>query len=148
MQKCLITGFTSDGKSCVVNEETFELPLPGTDTQDVVQHSLFSAAGLAVPVLGVGKHLDLGVPPGGLRWTIVFSPPGRRDVTPMHHSDSFDLVTVIGGRVDLVLEDGTYSLEVGDFVVQRGGNHSWRGDSKGYTMLIAIIGTEPAKSDS
>jgi len=147
MPKRLVTGLTSNGDSCIVDETIFGLTLHGARNHEAAQHLLFDAPCLTVPVVETGLHLDLGVPPGGVQWSLIYGTADQRGITPMHHTDSFELVTVLDGAVSLVLDVGEYLLAVGDCVVQTGANHTWRAGPGGYTMLIAILGTDPAKSD-
>ena len=44
----------------------------------------------------------------------------------MHHSDTIDIVFVISGQVELILDEESTVLRSGDTVVQRGTNHGWR----------------------
>ena len=43
----------------------------------------------------------------------------------MHRTDTIDLLVVVSGEVDLVLEAETVRLRSGDCVVQRGTWHAW-----------------------
>lgn len=43
----------------------------------------------------------------------------------MHRTDTIDLLVVVSGAVDLVLETETVRLHTGDCIVQRGTWHSW-----------------------
>lgn len=51
----------------------------------------------------------------------------------MHETKTIDIVTIIRGRVKLIMEDGERILGPGDVVVQRGTNHAWE-----------AVGDEPA----
>lgn len=52
---------------------------------------------------------------------------GPDSQTPMHHTDTLDLQTVLSRSVDLVLDDGAHRLDEGDLVVLAGVDHAWRG---------------------
>ena len=43
----------------------------------------------------------------------------------MHRTETIDLLVVVSGEVDLVLEAETVRLRTGDCIVQRGTWHSW-----------------------
>jgi quercetin dioxygenase-like cupin family protein len=51
---------------------------------------------------------------------------------PMHHSDTIDILFVISGQVELILDEGSTVLGSGETVVQCGTNHGWR-----------VVGNEP-----
>ena len=51
---------------------------------------------------------------------------GPNSETPMHHTDTLDLQTVLSGSVDLVLDDGAHRVEHGDLVVLTGVDHAWK----------------------
>jgi quercetin dioxygenase-like cupin family protein len=51
---------------------------------------------------------------------------------PMHRSETLDLVVVVAGQMELILEEDSTVLGPGDTVVQRGTNHAWR-----------VVGDEP-----
>lgn len=51
---------------------------------------------------------------------------------PMHYSDTIDILFVISGQIELLLDEGSTVLRTGDTVVQRGTNHGWR-----------VVGSEP-----
>jgi quercetin dioxygenase-like cupin family protein len=45
---------------------------------------------------------------------------------PMHQSDTVDILFVISGQVELILDEGSTILRAGETVVQCGTNHGWR----------------------
>jgi mannose-6-phosphate isomerase-like protein (cupin superfamily) len=51
---------------------------------------------------------------------------------PMHRSDTVDVMFVISGQLELIVEDGSAVLGPGDCIVQRGTTHAWR-----------VVGAEP-----
>jgi len=57
-------------------------------------------------------------------------PPGFE--YPMHASETVDILFVISGAIELILEQGTTVLRAGDSVIQQGTRHGWR-----------VIGDEP-----
>jgi quercetin dioxygenase-like cupin family protein len=65
------------------------------------------------------------------------------DNSAMHFTRTVDLVTVIDGEVDVVLDSGTTTLRQGDFLVQNGTRHEWRnrGD-KPARLSVVVLGTE------
>lgn len=58
----------------------------------------------------------------------------------LHATDTQDLVTVVAGRVDLRMPDGTQErLEPGDVVVQRGAEHAWRNPGPEPLVLHVVM---------
>jgi len=51
---------------------------------------------------------------------------------PMHASDTIDVLFVLSGAIELIVEGGSTVLRAGDSVVQQGTKHSWR-----------VVGNEP-----
>ena len=134
----MLTGVDAEGRSCVV-EET-ELGRPG---DEMVQHRVF-ATDQSPPgprPTGHGADLDLGVAPGLARWLGVHWPAGRE--AHLHHTDTVDFDTVLGGSVVLVLDDGDHLMEVGDCVLVDGVDHSWRAGPEGCTMSVVLLGSVP-----
>ncbi|RDW87993.1 hypothetical protein BP6252_00025 [Coleophoma cylindrospora] len=80
-----------------------------------------------------GKYLENPpelVPPGGgsVIWYIDTPPEGSG---PMHRTVSLDLVVVLEGEVELLLDSGeTRLLRPGDLTLQRATMHAWRNPSK------------------
>jgi quercetin dioxygenase-like cupin family protein len=60
--------------------------------------------------------------------------------TRMHNTDALDVVYVIEGRADLVLEDGTYSVEPGVCVITPGVDHAWQAGPEGVRFLVFSLG--------
>jgi mannose-6-phosphate isomerase-like protein (cupin superfamily) len=44
----------------------------------------------------------------------------------MHRTPTVDLLVVVSGSLELILETGSVSLGSGDCLVQRGTQHAWR----------------------
>jgi mannose-6-phosphate isomerase-like protein (cupin superfamily) len=62
----------------------------------------------------------------------------------MHLTDTIDLLVVVSGEVDLVLEAETVRLSAGDCIVQRGTWHAWENPT-GEPCVIAgvMVATGP-----
>ena len=72
---------------------------------------------------------------------------GAGSETPMHHTDTLDLQTVLSGSVELVLDDGAHRLDAGDLVVLAGVDHAWRAGPDGARLSAVLIGTPPPGSE-
>ena len=138
--RTLITGVDADGKSCVVSQDELALD------------QLAPGFAMAIPFAtetsppparagGTAPLIDQGIAPGVARWMVVDLGPDSE--TPMHHTDTLDLQTVLSGSVDLVLDDGAHRLEAGDLVVLAGVDHAWRGGPDGCRLSAVLIGTPP-----
>lgn len=89
--------------------------------------------------------LDLVLPPGALRWTMIEYAPGAE--FSMHHTDTVDFDVVLSGSVELVLDDGDHLLEPGDSAVITGVDHGWRAGPRGCrldVLTIAALASRPA----
>jgi mannose-6-phosphate isomerase-like protein (cupin superfamily) len=62
----------------------------------------------------------------------------------MHATATIDVIVVMNGRIDLILETGPVPLDTGDVVVQRGTWHSW---SNPYGEPCELIGVNFALTD-
>jgi mannose-6-phosphate isomerase-like protein (cupin superfamily) len=93
--------------------------------------------------------------PGGTAFRVVALPPDAVvraalaanpnpdvDAEGFHKTPTVDYVVVLDGPVELVLDDGSVTVQPGDCVVQRGTNHAWRnhGDQP-IRLLTVMVGT-------
>jgi quercetin dioxygenase-like cupin family protein len=78
----------------------------------------------------VDYSLQSSPPPGGIIVRALNYEPGFS--YPMHRTDTLDLLFVISGQLELILEDGSTVLTSGDTLVQRGTAHAWQ-----------VVGNEP-----
>ena len=138
--RTVITGIDEAGRSCVVSDgETaldqlapgFAMGIPYATTTSPPPARAAASAPL----------IDQGLAPGLVRWMVVDLGPDSE--TPMHHTDTLDLQTVLSGSVDLLLDDGAHRLSAGDRVVLTGVDHAWRGGPDGCRLSAVLIGTPP-----
>ena len=58
----------------------------------------------------------------------------------MHKTDSLDVIILIKGKVDLLLDDGgPAALKPGDVVIQRATNHAWVNHGPETALLVAVL---------
>ncbi len=58
----------------------------------------------------------------------------------MHKTDTLDVIIVINGEIDLLLDDGeAASLKAGDVVIQRATNHAWVNRGSQTALLVAVL---------
>jgi quercetin dioxygenase-like cupin family protein len=58
----------------------------------------------------------------------------------MHKTSTLDVIVLVRGEVDLLLDDGEAThLKPGDVVIQRATNHAWVNRGKETALLVAIL---------
>lgn len=138
--RTFITGFDAEGRSCVVSRDELSLDQLAPGFAMAIPYATATTppparAGGSAPLI------DQGIAPGLVRWMVVDL--GADSETPMHHTDTLDLQTVLSGSVELVLDDGAHRLEAGDLVVLAGVDHAWRAGPDGARLSAVLIGTPP-----
>ncbi len=71
---------------------------------------------------------------------------GLTTATKMHNTDALDIVYVIEGQADLVLEDGPHAVGPGECVITPGTDHAWQAGPAGVRFLVFSLGTPPRRS--
>lgn len=86
----------------------------------------------------VGYEVENNPPENGIITRIIKWEPGFS--YPMHSTNSIDLVFIISGQIELVLETGSEVLDQGDSVVQLGTVHGWKvlGDKPCILALVLV----------
>jgi quercetin dioxygenase-like cupin family protein len=141
--RLLVTGVDASGRSCAAQDG------PVTLQGDAGLGGLLYSVLYATPSLpsissGGGRaadFLDLAVPPGSMRWTLIEYAPGAG--FSMHHTDTVDLDVVLSGSVELILDDGGHLITVGDSAVVTGVDHAWRAGPEGCRLNVMTIGVAP-----
>jgi len=58
----------------------------------------------------------------------------------MHKTDSLDVIVLVRGQIDLLLDEGeALNMKPGDVVIQRGTNHAWTNPGKETALLVAVL---------
>lgn len=58
----------------------------------------------------------------------------------MHKTETLDVIILVKGEVDLLLDDGApSSLKAGDVVIQRATNHAWVNHGAETALLVAVL---------
>lgn len=58
----------------------------------------------------------------------------------MHKTDSLDVIVLVHGNVDLLLDDGeARKMKPGDVVIQRATNHAWVNRGSQTALLVAVL---------
>ena len=144
--RLLVTGVDASGHSCAVQDGP--ITLQGNAGVDGILYSvLYATPSLPSISTGGGRaadFLDLAVPPGAMRWTVIDYALGAG--FSMHHTDTVDLDVVLPGSVDLILDDGEHPLAPGDSVVVTGVDHAWRAGPEGCRLSVMTIGAPPPRS--
>lgn len=138
--RILITGTDAQGRSCAVAHHQ---PTVVPNGVGFAFADVYSTDG-APPPPRPGGHaapIELGLPPGAVRWTLVDFGPGAG--TPHHQTDSVDFEVVLAGSVVLTLDDGPHELHAGDCVVMTGVDHTWTAGPDGCRISVVCLGTPP-----
>lgn len=160
----VVTGVDADGRSCVVTDgpvesryelkargglglaSLFELPIPPRTEHD---GSTTADRPTLVPGPGYARVIRTFHPPeetGEARAVEVADSGDDADRqrhfdasrgANMHATATIDVIVVMNGRIDLILETGPVPLGEGDVVVQRGTWHSW---SNPYGKPCELVG--------
>jgi mannose-6-phosphate isomerase-like protein (cupin superfamily) len=152
----VVTGYAPDGRSIVVSaEEKASFAAMGFSelTDDSAIRSSENAATPLIAKLfdsdtpaicpreARGELLPIPTPPNGALW-LEMNFEGFYE-TEFHRTDSIDFHYIVGGEVELILEDGSITLRAGDTVVLPGVVHRWRSRNSWHSNLF-VIGMEPA----
>ncbi|WP_370330869.1 cupin domain-containing protein [Mycolicibacterium hippocampi] len=143
--RTLITGVDADGKSCVVSQDELTLDQLAPGFAMGIPYMTATSPPPQRPT-GTAPLIDQGIDPGLVRWMVVEL--GPHSETPMHHTDTLDLQTVLSGSVDLMLGDGAHQLTQGDLVVLTGVDHAWRGGPDGCRLSAVLVGTPPPDAET
>ncbi len=152
----IITGIDREGRSCVTSDEAVSRTRAPTGHPSLVSSGYLE---LEIPLRDLNVEID---PPhempmvpsdGGILVKEVSFPPleaspRKQDVTSeyydasrgagMHATPTLDLVVVLEGSIDLVLEVERVKLKTGDAVIQRGTWHSWDNNSHQLCRLLVV----------
>lgn len=129
----VVTGLDDQGRSCVIidGEVPANMGLGGMvwTTADVPADNSGAEDG--------SKPFSFELMNGpGSTFQFVRFEPGMPPL--MHATDTVDYVVVVSGEVVLELEAGEVTLRGGDFLVQRGVQHSWRCDAPGGAQMVVV----------
>ncbi len=147
--RTLISGIDAEGRSSVVSDgerETSAVPgIPGVLNADLYQ-TTESPPPTRPP--GLAENVDVQLPAGLLRLMGVDHEAhepneGLTTATKMHNTDALDIVYVIEGHADLVLEDGPHAVGPGECVITPGTDHAWQAGPAGVRFLVFSLGTLP-----
>jgi quercetin dioxygenase-like cupin family protein len=159
--RLVITGHTPDGRGQVASDTEIG-PMPGLAADGWQAYVLWALS--EVPTLpddGLSAIDATAAGPGSIRLVqCVVYPDGQQppvgdaaalapiqrtpgDTSAMHYTHSLDLVIVIDGEVEVVLDDQRTTLRQGDYLVQNGTRHEWRnhGDVPA-RLAVVVVGTE------
>lgn len=141
-----VTGVNAAGRSCIVEEGDVALgPVEGI--AEVLTANLWTTE-TSPPPAGPpqgGHFVDVRLPPGLVRWTVVEHEPHEATGTAttssaMHHTDALDLIVVVEGSTQLLLDDDVRELRPGDCVVMTGVDHAMKAGPDGSRVVTVAIG--------
>ena len=138
--RCVVTGNNSVGKSIILSDE----PGPEDPISRTMLKSTFLWMEDEVPVQldnssNPLRHTDITfLPPSrGLSARIMTCEPGFH--ADYHQTDTIDLIVIVSGQIELLLDEGSTVLNVGETVIQRATNHGWRVFGEEPCTFVAIM---------
>jgi mannose-6-phosphate isomerase-like protein (cupin superfamily) len=101
------------------------------------------ASGDLEPGAGRTRFRVVALPPDAeMRAFVARRAPAGVAADGFHRTATVDYVVVLDGPVELVLDEGSVTVEPGDCVVQRGTNHAWRNHgTQPVRLLTVMVGT-------
>lgn len=88
------------------------------------------------------RILGTAPPENGTRFIVMEFAPGI--ASQMHRTETIDYIAVLGGEIDMDMDDSTVKLRAGDVMVQRGTHHAWVNRSAAPARLaIVLIDAKP-----
>jgi quercetin dioxygenase-like cupin family protein len=132
----IVTGLDAGGHSCVVvDSQANESDVSADHVLDDLWSTRFppQVAGLTALPNRPGSSIAAGT----IVWRRSTMPAGRGSA--FHSTRTVDCLTVLSGRVTLLLETGEIELTAGDFVVQRNTLHGWRNDGPEPCILVGAM---------
>jgi quercetin dioxygenase-like cupin family protein len=141
-----VTGVNAAGRSCIVDEDdvTFGAVEGLAEVRTANLWATESSPPPAAPAQS-GHFVDVRLPPGFVRWTLVEHAPHEEtgaatSSSTMHHTNALDLIVVMEGSTRLVLDDDVRELRPGDCVVMTGVDHAMQAGPAGSRVITVAIG--------
>ena len=142
-----VTGVNAAGRSCIVEEG--EVTLGAVEGMAEVLTASLWATDASPPRAAppqAGHFVDVKIPPGIARWMVVeHAPHEEADAattsSTMHHTNAIDLIFVIEGSTQMILDDDVRDLRPGDCVVMTGVDHAMKAGPDGSRVISVAIGT-------
>jgi quercetin dioxygenase-like cupin family protein len=141
-----VTGVNAAGRSCIIDEGDVALGTVEGMTE-VRTASLWATDASPPPAAPpqAGHFIDVRLPPGFVRWTVVEHQPHEETgsataSSEMHHTNALDLIIVIEGSTQLILDDDVRELRPGDCVVMTGVDHAMQAGPTGSRVITVAIG--------
>ena len=141
-----VTGVNAAGRSCIVEEG--EVTLGAVEgIAEVLTANLWATEASPPPAAPpqAGNFVDVRLPPGIVRWTVVEhtsheETDARATSSTMHHTNAIDLIFVVDGSTQLLLDDDVRDLRPGDCVVMTGVDHAMKAGADGSRVISVAIG--------
>lgn len=122
----VVTGLDAAGRSCI----EFDGPAKTVIWSTPDLPATFSGSADA----GGGRFR---FPTAGAEFVFADFPPGGG--SPMHATDTLDLLVVVSGEVTFITETGETLLKAGDVLVDRGAIHAWRNDGDQPCRIVNVL---------
>jgi quercetin dioxygenase-like cupin family protein len=128
----VVTGIGEDGKSRIIIDGPIER---AEVASSYVWRSAIPADNSGSKDEAVPFTIDM-VHYQGSNFMLIEFPPGMEPY--MHATDTLDYFVMLKGEVEFATETGAVRLKPGDFVVNRGTQHTWRNDTDEVAVLAAM----------
>jgi quercetin dioxygenase-like cupin family protein len=122
----VITGLDAAGRSCI--------HIDGPSKMVIWDAKTLPAENAGESDQGGGRFR---FPTDGVQFVYTDFPPGGG--SPMHATDTLDLLVVLSGSVTFITETGETLLRAGDVLVDRGAMHAWRNDSSEPCRIVNVL---------
>jgi mannose-6-phosphate isomerase-like protein (cupin superfamily) len=122
----VVTGVDAQGRSCI--------QIDGPASTVIWRAEDLPADNGGLADLGGGRFR---FPTQGVDFVFSDFPPGGG--SPMHATDTLDLLVVVSGSVTFITETGEVQLQAGDVLVDRGAYHGWRNDGDTPCRIVNVL---------
>jgi mannose-6-phosphate isomerase-like protein (cupin superfamily) len=148
--RLLVLGQDADGRSCIVEErELVPAAVPGVEGTYIASlHKVDQSPPPPCPP-GLGIQAPDGLAPGHIHWYIVdHEPVAQADFhnagTDLHQRNALEMVLIMSGGGDMLLDDGSHPVRAGDCIVMPGSSHGLLTGPEGCKLMAFAVGTPPA----
>ena len=139
--RVVTTTHKPDG-TCVIGSDTQITPFfpfgPNASSFNIMHSSESVPVSNTAPLPSTVTSTVPRAPPGGVMFCTSDIKPGQG--SPMHRTVSLDYACVLSGEITMKLDSGEETIiRTGEFIVQRGGMHSWFNHTQQPTRILCVL---------
>jgi mannose-6-phosphate isomerase-like protein (cupin superfamily) len=145
--RLLILGVDDAGRSCVSKQsETLDFgSIPGLPGSAIAWLYATKQSPPVIGPQGQGEKYADNPPPGMVTWYTVSHEPyvsGEKETiaTVLHSRKVVELIFLIEGGGEMILDDGPHPIRAGDCIVMEGTSHGMRPGPQGCRLMVFAIG--------